>query len=692
MPVELDTGQASRDAASSTDPLVPAEMPSGSSSTHQGRLRQALLRVRPIHWVAAIAVISTALRAGAALRVRTPFFLPDEYLYTAMARSFAHTGVPRVRGSFMDFPWLLGPVLMAPAWLVHDVEVAYRLAQGLGAAWFSLAAFPAYLLARRVGISSRGAIVVALLSVLVPDGAFTLGLLTEPYAYPIFLLVVLVALDACVAPTLARQLTAVVLMTALCLVRAQFLPVWGAYVAAAFVGCGGSVRLCLRRQWFVLATIASAGMAVLMIGPGRFAGVYSGLGDFRYPAGSIARSLGINLFVLAIASGWVIVPGAGLGLVRLARDIAVRSRVYATLAAVLLASVLLEAACFAPNAGGHVLERYTFYVAPLVAIAFVWEIESRPPGLRAAIVSYSALAVVLLLGTTLDQAASQESPTLLGLAELPGATVHTPALIWAPILGGASVLTALLRRRPNVGLLLAAVIAASLSVVASKAFIDEADARFEAAPRIAVPSGSGLLTYPEAGESFLLETLFWAPQVSRVLVLGGSEAADGLPALPVELDASRGLLDHAHRPVGGPFAVGNDAVFVAGDTGSRAAPGVSAIARPPSAVVFGWYRADNELEYIGRLVATAHETPVVVSMRLRSLLGRRTLAFLCTDGQRRRDFVVGRRATWVRIAVQPNSTQSCRFSLIQGAPESVGFRFVSGIEADRLRVRAVRSG
>ena len=54
------------------------------------------------------------------LRLQTPVYLPDEYTYSALARSIAETGHPTIRGVSAHFPALLEPILAAPFWLTHD--------------------------------------------------------------------------------------------------------------------------------------------------------------------------------------------------------------------------------------------------------------------------------------------------------------------------------------------------------------------------------------------------------------------------------------------------------------------------------------------------------------------------------------------------------------------------------------------
>src|SRR5439155_1707191 len=139
---------------------------------------------------------------------------------------------------------------------------------------FSAAALPAYLLARRAGVSSRGGLIVALFAVLVPDAVFSNVALTEPYAYPLFLTTAVVAVDAIAYPTRRRQVGVLLLMGALCLARAQFVVFPLLYLATAAVHNRG-VRRTLRAQSIVIAALLLGAALVLVAGTGRVGGFYS---------------------------------------------------------------------------------------------------------------------------------------------------------------------------------------------------------------------------------------------------------------------------------------------------------------------------------------------------------------------------------------------------------------------------------
>src|SRR5437763_247426 len=58
-----------------------------------------------------IVALSAVVRGFAALAHVTPYYFPDEYLYSALARGIAQGHGPVVRGTFVHFPALLQPLL-----------------------------------------------------------------------------------------------------------------------------------------------------------------------------------------------------------------------------------------------------------------------------------------------------------------------------------------------------------------------------------------------------------------------------------------------------------------------------------------------------------------------------------------------------------------------------------------------------
>src|SRR5213593_2369150 len=81
-------------------------------------------------WLAGIMAASFGGRLIAAGGRLAPYYLPDEYIYPSLARSFAEHGRPLIRGVGVHFPALLDPLVTAPVWLVtKNPETAWRLTQ-----------------------------------------------------------------------------------------------------------------------------------------------------------------------------------------------------------------------------------------------------------------------------------------------------------------------------------------------------------------------------------------------------------------------------------------------------------------------------------------------------------------------------------------------------------------------------------
>ena len=160
---------------------------SGASVVDTGLAR--VLRA-PASWLVLLVGFSTLLRAGFAARVPTPWILPDELVYSELAKSIASGHRPAVRGVPV-FGWgEIYPTLIAPAWaLIDDPVRAYHAALIVSAFVMSLAAVPAYLLAR-LFVSKRISFLVAVMTVLVPSMAYTGVVMTENAFYPVFLLAV----------------------------------------------------------------------------------------------------------------------------------------------------------------------------------------------------------------------------------------------------------------------------------------------------------------------------------------------------------------------------------------------------------------------------------------------------------------------------------------------------------------------
>jgi hypothetical protein len=626
----------------------------------------------------AIFVLSTVGRIYVGTLRPTPLYYPDEYIYTSLARSISATGIPSLRGAKWHFPSFLGPYLMSPAWWISDVRVAYHVVLGLGAVWFSAAAFPAYGLAKRIGVTTRGALIVALFAVLVPDAAFASSALTEPYAYPVFLTTILVAVDALAFPTNRRQLLALLMMAILCLVRIQFAVFPLSYLAAAIVEAQYSLRQAARAQWVVLAGLGAAFAAVAAVGVRRVAGFYSDFATMNFPLSSIWEWFGFSLFVLFIAAGWAVIPGSVISLRALigADDRHRRSFAVLTLST---SVTLLAVATYSASIHSRVYERYDFYAAPLLVIAFLWGLEAGITHRAYAPIAYvlAVLAIIVPATASLHSSDTDQSPSLLGLHTLGGGG-RSASLVWAIGLAVGAALVAMLRSRPVIALLQAALIACSVSVAATHALLEFVPDELRAAGgrpidtfSLAGRGESSLVTWPGTDRFILMKTLFWSPHIDRVLVIGGGSATDGFSSMTVRPRAGNGVVDDTGRPVRGPFALAVDTTVAEPHSFRTSLP------TWPSALIFGLDREDHVLNTLALLIVEPGARSRIVTLHLNSRTPR-TLTVKCPDD--RIDIRLGHGTRRVSLLIPASRVTQCSISLTRGAAVQSKTRITSGVK------------
>ena len=152
---------------------------------------RALRSIPTWAWLAAIVVASTGARALLARGIVAPFIMVDEVIWSELARGFAAAGKPLLRDQPHPGYSPVYPLLISPAYALFDnLPQAYAAVKTLNSLLMSLAAVPAFFLARRV-VSDRLALLAALLTVAVPSLAYTGTVMTENAFYPLFLLVAL---------------------------------------------------------------------------------------------------------------------------------------------------------------------------------------------------------------------------------------------------------------------------------------------------------------------------------------------------------------------------------------------------------------------------------------------------------------------------------------------------------------------
>ncbi len=518
-------------------------------------------------WLTGIVVLSVAFRIALARRMVAPWIMVDELLYSELAKSFAEHGRFLVRGVPSEGLGVVYPVLIAPAWRSFSaVPDAYAAAKAINSALMSLAAVPAYLLARRVlrpGLS----LVAALLTVAVPSMVYTGTLMTENVFYPLFLCVALLLVLALERPTAARQLGLIALCGVAYLTRAQAVVLVPAVLTAPLLLAGrGGVRL------FRWAYGAVAALAVLLLGaqlargrsPADLLGAYSVTADTHYGVASSFRWLVYHVGELDLYLG--VAPFFALLLLTVLRP--APARPFLAAAVSLSCWLVLEVSVFASAPFvSRIEERNMFYVAPLFFVALLLWLELGMPRPRAA--SVAAVAAAALVGVVpysglLNGNATSDTLAFLPLWTLQDTVITLDQVAAVVVLGAIAAAAALLLVPPRWALAFPAVLLAlyalSLDAIETNPHGGIHHASLGALfggitrpdrdwiDREAGPDANVAFVWSGNRDKFTLwENEFFNRSVGTVYDVGAAAAPGGLPATRVAVDPRSGLLRGAGR-------------------------------------------------------------------------------------------------------------------------------------------------
>ena len=392
--------------------------------------------------------VAAAYHAVASLGHATPAVFTDELLHSNLAQSLAAGHGLLVRGEPFFFPSPLPALAQAPAWLAGSVPVGYELAKILNALVMSAAVFPAYWLARAL-VRPRYALLAAAAAVAAPAMVYHSYLLSEALAYPVFFLAAAVIVRALQTPS--RRFGVAVLAVSLLAVatRTQFLALPLAFGLAALAGG----RTGLRRQAVPLGGFLALGAAALAVGGGVL-GPYISATAIQYEWLDVLRWGGATAALLPFAAGWLVVPGAVLGLAYLVVRPRLRAdRSVGVFMAALGALFLLQVGVVGAGYSHRPIERYAIYLAPLAFLLFFAYVERGAPQRRlyaGLALSIGLLAWLVPFPSLADFRFSFDSPTLSSF----GMLAHwignaNAATVFAAVPLAGSVLVALvpLRRR-----------------------------------------------------------------------------------------------------------------------------------------------------------------------------------------------------------------------------------------------------
>ena len=641
-----------------------------------------------------IVAASFVARAAGSIGHVTPRYFPDEYIYAALGRSLGTSGRPLVRGVPAHFPALLEPLLAAPLWALAPLGVAYRLVQLENALFMSLAAVPAYCLARELRLSARYALLCAAFAVATPDLLYSSFVTADPVAYPLVIASIsagVVALSRQSRRAEAGFVACAALATA---ARVQYVVLFAAFGIAAVL----LERRRVLRSHPVFAAAAGLGaLAALAFSPSRLLGYYSGVLHLHLGASSLKWAL-TDLFLLTLASGAVLVPGAVAGIVR------PRGRAetaFALLTALFGAAVLFEAALYASNGSSRFQERYLFTLLPLVPIAFGLyarrERVGRMPQLLVAAAVVIALPRVPISGYAAG-AGPTDSPFLFAIVRLVDHVGAAGASIVVAAAASLAVVAGVLPRArgsAGVAVLLTVAIAALTSVgatlddVASTRAVRQGHLasdpswvdRFGFADVVAVQT-------PDAPPWILLDQLFWNTSVKHELRLGDAPPTDFFATDRVRI-ADDGSLRTADGVVRSPILFQNYALSTTFTGATRVAAAKTYTLWKPTTTPrlrvaeFGRY-SDGWLAWNGRV--TVWPAP--------SGLTRGRLSFTLSLPRHVRTAGAGGIEVWFggrHLLVLPGAHVRLSFELDGRGPQTVRFASSGGGLDGDLRKLSVRS-
>ena len=345
--------------------------------------RHAAVLDRVLAWKLALGglvVVSIVARTWAGRLRATPNYFPDEGIYAALSRSIAHGHLPAVRGHVAHFPALLQPILTAPAWWFGSLETGYRVTQVIQSVAISTAALAVWWAARRLGVGRSSAFAAAALAVAVPDVGYSGWMLSEAFAYPLFIAAIAAGSVALAQPTRRAQGAFLAFALLASFARMQLAVLLLAYLAAAVL-----LRR-IREQRIVVGGLALAAAV----------GLAGGLGYYKQAPTAFhlvnIASVGRNALVLAYAAGWIVVPAGLLGLTgAFARPRSELERAFGAFAVTSAIAVFAETTLY--GFSDLTYERYGCYLFPLLFLGFALHADRGWPWRRAA----AGLAAGMLL-------------------------------------------------------------------------------------------------------------------------------------------------------------------------------------------------------------------------------------------------------------------------------------------------------
>lgn len=561
------------------------------SSVVAARAKAATFAVPAWFWVAGLVGLSVLARYSAGRHMVAPWILVDELIYSELARSFAESGTFAIRGETVGTGYgVVYPVLVSPAYLLDALPAAYEAAKAINAVLVSLAAVPAYLLARRL-VSPALALLAAALAVAVPSLFYAGTVMTENAFYPIFVAAALALVRALERPTIGRTVALLALVALAFATRAQALVFVPAIATAPLVMVLWRRRL-VDYRWLYAGLALATGLAFAVSAargrsPADLLGAYKAAGEHDYRAADIARWLLYHLGEFDLYLG--IAPFAAfLLLLSIGRRLPREDQAFLAGAVALSGWLLLQVAAFATQPFVlRIQERNLFYLAPLFFTALVLWIERGAP--RPAVRTAAAVGAAIALppfvpyDRLIGVSATSDTLALLPLWWLHEAAAIPLDRIWVVVVCGAAaigVLVGLVPRRfalalPALVLVLYALAAQPVDARMTQASVGALFQGITRPERGWVDSEVGrgaevaALWTGAADRLTVNENEFFSRSVRGVYYLH-DPVPGALPQTPVSVDPDDGTLrDATGNPIREPLLLTDESLPIAGTPVAR---------------------------------------------------------------------------------------------------------------------------
>ena len=491
-----------------------------------------LTAVRSSTLLGALIAASALVRAVVARQHDVPRYFPDEYIYTALARSIGH-GHVSIRGSTTLFPALLQPLLAAPLWRFFSPVTAYHLVQTENAIVASLAAVPVYMLARRLRLGSGYALASALYTLLAPSLVLVAYTQTDAVGYTLALAAVTAGVLALEQPTSKRQVWFLIFATLACAARVEYFVIAVAY---AFAACVLDRRVAPRRHALALTSLLPGFASVFL---GAF-GYYLGAGSTRRFGLGAVSWLGLQPLLLTLVAGVAIIPGAVAGVIFIDRTQRAE-RAFALLSSSLAVLLIVEATKPAYETSKF-KERYLFLLIPLAALAFGLYRRNSRPG-KWVVVAVACAIVVALARLPLSEyftaTFKSDSQFLMTVSDIGdrmgGANASLLVALVGTLLSALAVAAIRVPRATGLAFAASLLVAAATTVDASRIDIVSTRSLRAQAPAdltwvddAHLGSVTALETPPIPGN--LLFTMYWNSSIQREALLAGAVPTDAFGA------------------------------------------------------------------------------------------------------------------------------------------------------------------